>query len=337
MQRVGRRQFLAAAAGMSAAAMMHPSMLAAAVTPGARGGAPPRRPVMDHLAWVWQFRHDGHRGKIRNVLSDHGLGIILKTHDGTNWMSRFDPTPGAVTGPARVEQLARFFESRGVPFHCWCVVKGDDPQKEAEMAADVLRAGARSLIIDLEAHEGFWVGTPETAEEFGELLRRREPNAWVGTSVDARPWEIDRVPMREFVAFTDCVAPQVYWNVFSSPTNVRNYRERWADPGEEGVTARYALDAAVDKLAPYNLAVYPIGDGTTSDTRSWTEFVQHSFARQLDAVSVWRFGVASSRIWRVLQQSPARRPSVDRTWVDRYSVNAHVAGEALSVAERYGD
>ncbi|MFN8639870.1 MAG: hypothetical protein U0360_10555 [Dehalococcoidia bacterium] len=29
---------------------------------------------------------------IRDVLAAHGLGVILKTHDGTDWMSKWDKT-----------------------------------------------------------------------------------------------------------------------------------------------------------------------------------------------------------------------------------------------------
>ena len=40
-----------------------------------------------HLAWVWQFQHDGDRELIRDILSEHQLGLVIKTNDGIDWMS----------------------------------------------------------------------------------------------------------------------------------------------------------------------------------------------------------------------------------------------------------
>src|SRR3954453_16664098 len=85
-----------------------------------------------HLAWVWQFGEDGAPAQVRSVLAANGLGIILKTHDGTDWMTTYDQSTYAIGGPAQVGALARFFEAGGVPFHAWAVVKGKDPQREAE-------------------------------------------------------------------------------------------------------------------------------------------------------------------------------------------------------------
>ncbi len=65
----------------------------------------------------------------------------MKTHDATDWMSKWDPTPDAVTGPQRVADLAQHFEANGVPFHTYAVVKGIDPIREAQMAAEVLGGG----------------------------------------------------------------------------------------------------------------------------------------------------------------------------------------------------
>jgi hypothetical protein len=86
-------------------------------------------------------------------------------------MSRWDPTPGAVSGPERVLELANFFERGGVPVHAWTVVKGTDPDGEARLSSQVLAAGARSLFLDLESHPGFWVGTRDSAARYGRQSR----------------------------------------------------------------------------------------------------------------------------------------------------------------------
>jgi len=304
-----RRRALGALGGFAAAAVMDPrSLLAAARPASARPRLAPALLAEDprHLAWVWQFRHDGTPAQIRDTLAAFGLGVALKTHDGAQWMSRYDPTREAVSGPRRIEELANFFEQGGVPFHAWAVAKGREPKKEAELAADVLGAGARSLFIDLEAHAGFWVGSAADAEQYGEELRRRQPSARLSTSIDPRPWEMDRVPLAEFAAFTDEISPQVYWRAFANSANVRKYRIGGDAVDIEGMTPRFVLAAAMRRLSALGLPIHPIGDGTAPTREAWSEFIDESYASEAQSVSVWRFGVVDEAIWKVLKETPPR-------------------------------
>lgn len=259
-----------------------------------------------HIAWVWQFRHDGDPAYVRDTLASHGLGVALKTHDGTDWMSKYDPSPNAIGGPARVEAFANFFENSGVPFHAWAVVTGTDPQREAQMASDVLDAGARSLFLDLEPHKGFWVGSADAALRFGEALRRLQPSARLSTSVDARPWTIDRIPIGEFSQFSDEISPQAYWHTFSSSDNMLRYVASGEVVGPAGITPGFVIAAASRRLAAYGLPIHPIGDGTAVASSGWREFVDSSFGANADSVSVWRFGVAEPGIWQLLREMPPR-------------------------------
>jgi hypothetical protein len=149
-----------------------------------------------HLAWAWQFNEDGDPGDIREVLSHNGLGLILKTHEGGSWMSRWDDSRHGIGGPGHVSRLASFFEDKSVPFHAWCVVEGEDPIKEAQMCCEVLNSGARTLTLDLEPKEGrnYWQAGPEEALAFGRELRRLQPTAWITVAPDPR-WQLAEVPM----------------------------------------------------------------------------------------------------------------------------------------------
>jgi hypothetical protein len=167
---------------------------------------------------VWQFSRDGPPEQIVQVLAQYGLGILAKTHDGINWMSKWDTSPYAVWGPPQVAILANYFETYGIPFHAWCVVKGLEPQREAEMCAQVVGAGARSIVVDLEPHSGFWQGTPQAALTFGREFRRLQPNATLYVSVDPRPWVISRVPMTEFASFSQGFVPQLSGRPSTRPT-----------------------------------------------------------------------------------------------------------------------
>src|SRR5690606_5804145 len=129
-----RRQVLGAAAALGAGAFFLGGSRATRRTEAAEA-------VNHHLAWVWQFSTDSAPDKIGAKLRDHGMGIILKTHDGVTWMSEYDKSPYAVSGPEQVQTLATYFEEAGVPFHAWCVVHGARPEREAQMAAAVALSG----------------------------------------------------------------------------------------------------------------------------------------------------------------------------------------------------
>jgi LysM repeat protein len=330
---IDRRRFLQGALGAGIAAAVAPRGVLAAVDSSLGQRAARSAPaysgagVPTHLAWVWQFNHDGPREAVRDVLAAHGLGIVLKTHDGVDWMSRYDRTAHAVTGPSKVEELASFFENGGVPFHAWAVVHGTNPAREAEMAANVLSAGARSFSMDLEPHAGFWRGTPVAAAEYGAALRWRAPAASLVTSIDSRPWTIDRIPLDQFAAFSDALAPQVYWHTFATPANVTRYVAAGHDPGPAGVTAKFAIDSTMRSLDRFNLPVTPVGDGTAPALDDWREFIDSSYDHDgVEAVAVWRYGVASPALWGMLRDLPPR--------VSTYTVEA---GDTLSgIARRLG-
>ncbi len=331
---LSRRRLLAGlgAAGAGAAVgLIAPRSLFAAGVPDARpAGTEPALPARAsneprHLAWVWQFNHDGDPAEIRDTLAAHGLGIVLKTHDGVRWMSHYDKTPTAVSGPRRIEEYAAYFEQGGVPFHAWAVVKGQDPDREARMASDVLNSGARSLFLDLEAHRGFWVGTDDDADRYGEALRRAQPSARLSTSIDPRPWEIERIPLGQFAAFTDEISPQVYWTMFANEANAKKYIDGGIDTRPDLIGPGFILGSAMARLREFGRPIHPIGDGTVRSLHGWQEFIDQSYANEADTLSVWRYGVAERDLWSLLRDTPPR--------VTRHVVQP---GESLgAIAARY--
>ncbi len=312
---MNRRNVLKLAGGGAAALALHPLTAGAATLPAspvtAVAPAPSAAGLNTHNVWVWQFSTDGRPETIREKLAAHGLGIALKTHDGVTWMSKYDTSPAAVSGPRRIAELAEFFEAGGVPFHAWAVVHGSDPTREATMAAEVLRAGARTIALDLESYRGFWVGTNAGARQFGDVLRTAQPDKGVLTSIDARPWEIDRIPLKEFANFSNAIAPQVYWSDFSTPANITKYWIAGEIPGSEGVTARFALDVAAKRLQAFGLPIHPIGPGLVADRSAWGSFIERSFAHEANTISSWRYGTTSAAVFGMLQDNP---PRVDKVY-----------------------
>ena len=257
---------------------------------------------MRYLSWVWQFSVDGPAADIATVLADHDLGIILKTHKGVDWMAKEDNSADAVSGPEQVSKLAQYFESRGVPFHAYVVPTGVDPRREAAMAADVLAAGARSIFLDLEPWRGYWQGTPEDARLFGEELRRLQPDGIVVTVVEPRPWALKKLPLAEFAAFSDALAPLIYWETFNSGPNLRLYEDYGWPPGPVGMTPEFLLDVSGELLQQYNLPIRPVGEGASADMDAWTRFLNDASRLGTPDISVWRHGVTNRAVWDLLKE-----------------------------------
>ena len=313
-RRVSRRQFLAISTAVAAAGSLGftcvPLLPSPAVPERGRVSGP------RHLAWVWQFTRDGPPERIVSVLAEHDLGILLKTHDGTDWMSTYDASLYSVWGADQVAVLAGYFERYGVPFHAWCVVKGLDPRREAEMAAEVIAAGARSITVDLEPHSGFWQGTRLDALAFGSEFRRRQPGATLYVSVDPRPWVLPRVPLAEFASFAQGFAPQLYWETFNTSDNILRYQYSGFSVGPGGITPEFLVSATETLLRPYRLPILPAGQGAARDPATWPRFLRAALDADMDIVSVWRYGVTPSAVWRLLEEGlpePTGTPTRTRT------------------------
>ena len=53
---------------------------------------------------------DGKPDQIASQLATIGCGVMVKTHDGLDWMSTYDHAPGAISGPGQVQTVAAIFE-----------------------------------------------------------------------------------------------------------------------------------------------------------------------------------------------------------------------------------
>ncbi len=254
-----------------------------------------------YLAWVWQFSIDGSPEDLAEVLAEHNLGIIVKTHNGTDWMARYDSSPHAVSGPGQVRVLAQYFEKRGVPFHAYAVLKGIDPVREAQMTAQVLAAGARSVFLDLEPWQGYWQGTPQAATAFGRELRRLQPHGSVVTTVEPRPWALEKLPLAEFASFSNAFASLIYWETFSSQANLDLFEAYGWPTGPGGMTPEFLLDVSAGLLQQYNLPIQPVGQGASPDMAAWARFIDDACRSGMPDVSVWRYGVTNPGVWDLLE------------------------------------
>jgi hypothetical protein len=306
-QAITRRRFLVGSAA---------TVGAAAVTMGVQCDASLIRRLQQarlagaprHVVWTWQFQNDGAPSQIAASLAPNQLAVAVKTHDGVDWMSTWDHSPFAVSGPGQVGALADYFERLNVPFHAWCVITGVDPLREAAMAAQVLAAGARSLILDLEGSSGFWAGSADDATRFCEELRRLSQYGRVDVSIDARPWRINRVPMDRFMPHIDGFWPQLYWDTFNNQPNIDAYRFSGYPPPGAGITPEFLLDTTYRLLSGYGRQVIPLGQGATADPATWPRFQQRAWQLGWGEIGVWRCGVTPLGTLQYLGQHPAGTP-----------------------------
>jgi LysM repeat protein len=242
-----------------------------------------------------------------------------------------------VSGPAQAEVLAKYFETAGVPFHAWAVVHGIDPAKESRMAADVLSAGARSIFLDIEPHAGFWRGTPADAETYGRELRRLQPNGKVVLSIDPRPWMLDRLPMKQFLGFSDEIAPQQYWRTFNTQANYDRFNQMGFRVGPEGVTPEFLADVQKQVIAPMGVKIAPVGQGATPDSSEWKRFIDRAFADGAMTVSAWRYGVTPPEVLGIMRDMPPPLPPAPQVSVyvvqPGDSLGAIAAQQGVSVDE----
>ncbi|HLF71969.1 MAG TPA: LysM peptidoglycan-binding domain-containing protein [Dehalococcoidia bacterium] len=324
-RRFSRREVMGASAALAAGGLAIKA-LGSAKPAGAAA-------TLKHLVWVWQFSTDGEPNVVGKRLRDNGLGIVLKTHDGLQWMSEYDKSSFAVSGPAQVGVLANYFETAGVPFHVWAVVQGVDPIREARMAADVLAAGARSIYLDVEPHSGFWRGTAADAQTFGNELRRLQPNAHIVLSLDPRPWIIERVPMAQFASFSSEIAPQQYWKTFDTSANYEKYGLSGYAVGPGGMTPEFLIGVTSAIYGKYGLPITHVGQGSTTDPAEWSRFIDNAYASGSNIVSVWRYGVTPDSILGILRDTPPKQPPAPAA----ASVYVVVAGDTLGgIAATFG-
>jgi LysM repeat protein len=261
-----------------------------------------------HLVWVWQFSTDAEPNSIALRLLKHDMGIIMKTHDGVEWMSEYDTSRYAVSGYPQVQVLSQYFEGAGVPFHAWAVLHGTEPVEEARLAAAVLLSGARSIFLDVEPHAGFWRGTPAAATAFCQELRRLVPEGNVVLSIDARPWLKNEIPLAQFLPYINALAPQHYWKTFDTQANYEKYAQAGHQVPDGGITPEFLLATTKAVYADTNLPLHHTGQGATTDPADWVRFTNAAYALDADFLSVWRYGVTEEPVLETLGQYPPKQP-----------------------------
>ena len=207
--------------------------------------------------------------------------VFVKTSDytastGPQWMGYWDNKRAlAIDGPASIDRWVTTLQKHGLEFHAWCVPRGADVEREADLIIQAcLRPGVKSMILDVEPYDGFWMGGKDGIRPFMVRVRRGIPGSFhIGITVDPRPQHYEHIYPLEWYPFVNSVHPQDYWSTFRrSPDVVLEETFRvWGGFGRPIIPALQGdAESVNDMRAAHNLAV------TTYKS---------------PGVSWWRFGV----------------------------------------------
>ncbi|TMB99789.1 MAG: hypothetical protein E6J42_02365 [Chloroflexi bacterium] len=235
---------------------------------------------------VWQFADD-YPGANGDDPALNVKTVYIKTHDGTDWMSAYDGTSSAISGPDRLRQVIDDYRSRGVDVIAWFVPKTQDVERQVQMAEEVLDTGVSGLYADIEPFPGFCdVDCNFLASYFWTQLRIERPQARLGVIYDPRPVSWGDSAIWTWLASANVALPMCYWELFVD-------QPPWNDPA--GCVQQASAD--LPYLAPGTGVEYvPMLQGDSSADK-FLQALDASDGLGVKRVSVWRRGVMSPDVW----------------------------------------
>jgi hypothetical protein len=166
-------------------------------------------------AVIWQFGVD-YPGAEQNDVNLPISTVYIKTHDGTDWMSTYDHTPNAVSGPDALRSLINIYGYQNIEVAAWFVPTGLDIEGQLQRAKEVLDTGVKGLYADVEPFGGFCdQDCGVLAEQFWKRLRAERPNAHLGVIYDPRTQYHQPSALPAWLSVADVAEPYCYWETFA--------------------------------------------------------------------------------------------------------------------------
>jgi len=222
----------------------------------------------------------------------HITQVWVKTSDGSDWMSRFDTDAELrISGSAAIRRWVQVLEAHGMEFHAWCVPKGLQIEKEADLIIEACTtAGVKSMVLDIEPYKGFWQGGKDAIRPFMTRVRRGVGGGFhIGMSVDPRRHHFNSIFPHEWKPFINSIHPQTYWASFQRPVKevIDEVYAVWGTFGLPIIPALqgHAPAAEVDEARDYSISKY-----------------------KAPGLSYWRYGVISSLQFAAINQPMSTPP-----------------------------
>lgn len=236
--------------------------------------------------FVWQLTKD----YPEDTPSDTELPIsrvLVKTHDGTDWMSTYDEHPNAISGPGALQTIKNVYSAQGIEVVAWFVPKTNDVATQLAMARAVIDTGVTALYADVEPFAGFCTPNCEyLAETFWKQLRQQRPNATLGVIYDPREQWIEAEAAPQWLKYADVALPMCYWESFYG-------QGAWADPAGCVIQGYYGLRAMADID---DMAYEPALQGDATPAR-FTKALDAALDLGSERVTVWRRATVKPETW----------------------------------------
>lgn len=201
--------------------------------------------------------------------------IWVKFADGNAWQGDFDDNSDlAINGPSDIDRWVQKLEANGMSFHGWIVMKGVDPDGEAQRIIETAqRPGVKSVILDVEPYDGYWEVGPEPIRPMMTKIRQTIGGGFhIGLSIDPRRHHYNSIFPDEWFPFVNSVHPMCYWTSFRRPV-------------ESVIDETYAV------WGNYGRPIIPIlqGDATVQEQQQALDLIENRYGAK--GVSWWRYGV----------------------------------------------
>ncbi len=237
-------------------------------------------PLRGNASWIWYVDDSGGSGAaIGREARRHGLdAVYVKSGDGANYWSQFD------------SGLVEAIHDRGVDVCGWQFVYGNDPKREAKVAARAADEGADCLIIDAESD---YEGEYAAADTYITKLRRM-----VG---DDYPLALSSFPYVDY-------HPSFPYSVFLGPGGAQSnlpqlYWYAIGDPLAASVRHTYAYNR------PYGRPQYPVGQTWQDPPKAQIlDFRRLARAYGSKGVSWWSWQETRKSVWPRLTGRVAGEP-----------------------------
>ena len=190
--------------------------------------------------------------------------IWPKTHDGMNLMSTWDVEHRwAISGPDALADFARYQADNGRNVRPWCVVKGNQPEAEGRLAAEMAQAAASAnltrdavIIIDLEPYYHGGAGNPqfwrsdlwpaESADRARRLLDAFADaggqTAWIAGDVRSAHLAVVSYETWARHPVVSVHSPQTYFSIFDGDLNTSIERARMHIDRANNILAGYGVE-----------------------------------------------------------------------------------------------
>jgi hypothetical protein len=264
---------------------------------------PPLR--MSVEPFIWQFDED-YIPEAPPSDSDLGVRTVyIKTHDGLDWMSKWDESYRAISGPDALRRIVGEYRAHGIETVAWFVPQMTDLRAQLDYAEAVLDTGVTALYADVEPYDGFCHNDcAYLGEYFWKTLRAERPNARLGVIYDPRPLHWEDSKLATWIQAADVALPMCYWDSFVD-------QPPWNSP--EGCIRQAHADLGY-LAGGKPVEFVPIAQGNSSPDKV-REAVATVESLGGSRVSLWRRGEVPAEVWSAVAEfaqpvpAPASTPS----------------------------